>query len=88
VAKQYSIAAIIELLSQPSDYCTAWDEDVNHNPASMKEADAFLDGQEMQSVLLSVSRRLGYKTNITNGMYVLFGSMRDENIGRRRKLHN
>lgn len=51
---------------KPSDYCTAWDEDVNHNPASMKEADAFLHGREVQSVLLSVSRRLGYKTNITN----------------------
>jgi hypothetical protein len=84
VVKQYSIVAIIGLLSQPSDYCTAWDEDVNHNPDSMKEANAFLYGQEMQSVLRSVSRRLG--TNITNGMYVLFGSIRDENIGRMRKL--
>jgi hypothetical protein len=45
---------------------------VNHNPASKKEADAFQHGREMQAVLKSVSRRLGYDTDVTFGMYALF----------------
>jgi hypothetical protein len=64
-------------LSQPSDYCTAWDKDVNHNPASKVEADEFQHGREMQAVLKSVSRRLGYDADIAYGMYALFGYVRN-----------
>jgi hypothetical protein len=70
-------ATVIELLSQPSDYCTAWDEHVNHNPDSMKEANEFQNGPEMKEVITSVSRRLGYnRIAISYGTYVLFGSMK------------
>lgn len=52
-------------LLKPSDYCTKWNEEVNLNPDSMKEANAFRDGPEMAEVIKSVSRRLGFTNNIT-----------------------
>jgi hypothetical protein len=75
-------------LSQPSDYCTLWDEEVNHNPASKREAELFRDGPEVAAVIQNVSTRLGFNYNISYGMYVLFGPKRGEIIGKRIKLHN
>jgi hypothetical protein len=70
MTKQEYVDRLIGLLSQPSDYCTNWDKEVNHNPDSMKEANAFKDGPEVAEVIKSVSRRLGF-INISYGKYVL-----------------
>jgi hypothetical protein len=54
----------------------------------MKEANAFQNGREMQAVLKSVSRRLGYDTDISYGMYMLSGYGGGGGEDGRRKLHN
>jgi hypothetical protein len=45
---------------------------VDDNPDSMKEANAFRDGPEVAEVITSVSKRLGFSSDIDYGMYVLF----------------
>jgi hypothetical protein len=47
---------------------------VVHNPDSLKEANLFRDGPEIKELTKSVSRKLGFTSDITYGMYVLFVS--------------
>ncbi|GFG36484.1 hypothetical protein Cfor_11822 [Coptotermes formosanus] len=51
-------------LLKPSDYCTKWIQEVDDNPDSMKEANAFRDGPEVAEVITSVSKRLGFSSDI------------------------
>jgi hypothetical protein len=73
-------------LSQPSDYCTAWEEEVHDNPAIKEEYNAFKNGPEIAMVINSVSKRLGFRSPICYGMYVLFGSKRGKIAGKKIKL--
>jgi hypothetical protein len=75
-------------LSQPSDYCTAYIEEVKNNPATVKESNAFKKGPEIAAVIQSVSRRLGFNSSISYGMYVLFGSKRGKIAQKGKKLYN
>jgi hypothetical protein len=59
-------------LSQPSDYCVEWKNEVSDNPDTTKEYRAFKKGPEMTSVIQSVSNRLGFTSSISYSMYAMF----------------
>jgi hypothetical protein len=61
-------------MSQPSKYCGEWAREVEHNPATSQEYNAFKKSPEVESVIESVSNRLGFTESISYGMCVLLGS--------------
>ncbi|XP_021920643.1 multiple inositol polyphosphate phosphatase 1-like isoform X2 [Zootermopsis nevadensis] len=51
-------------LLKPSDYCTAWINEVHDNPDIKKEYNAFKKGPEIEEVTRIVSKRLGFGSSI------------------------
>lgn len=83
--KQDCVGTLVELLLQPSDYCTAWINEVHDNPDIKKEYNAFKKGPEIEKVTRIVSKRLGFGSSIGFGTYVLLGYKRGKITGGKRE---